>query len=160
MEAQAATLDLMAKESADAKRLLDELKKEKKKADNKLKLLEQKTLETAKLAEPVALKFKAINRNRDVEGLCNTIFFEASKNESLYRLEFNVSIIGDSNETIMKLWQSLKAGAFQSGDGSFQPSANGKSANLIYIPLGVEVAAFDLTLSGLAVVRITGNRLL
>lgn len=51
VEAQAATLDLVAKESADAKRLLDGLREENKKADEKLKLLEQKTSEIYRLPD-------------------------------------------------------------------------------------------------------------
>lgn len=51
VEAQAATLDLVAKESSDAKRLLDELRKENTKADEKLKLLEQKTSEIFRLPD-------------------------------------------------------------------------------------------------------------
>ena len=51
VEAQAATLDLVAKESSDAKRLLGELRDENKKADEKLKLLEQKTSEIFRLPD-------------------------------------------------------------------------------------------------------------
>ena len=159
VEAQAATLDLVAKESADAKRLLKDLREENIKADDKLKLLEQRTMETAKLAEPTKLTLKATVRNPEVKELCVTVFFEASKNEALGRLEFDVAVVGDSTATITKLWPSLKAGAFQSGDGSFQPSPGGKSAKLQYVPIGAELAAFDITLSGPAVVQITGNRL-
>jgi BMFP domain-containing protein YqiC len=43
VEAQAATMDLVAKESADAKRLLTDLRKENATADVKLRLLEDKT---------------------------------------------------------------------------------------------------------------------
>lgn len=159
MEAQAATLDLVAKESADAKRLLDELREENGKAEDKLKRIEQKTLETAQLAEPVELKFNTAIRNKEMKDLCATVFFNASKNESLGKLEFDVEIIGTSAERIIKLWPSLKAGAFQCGDESFQTYNGGKNGKLIYIPLGVETAAFDINLSGASIVRITGNRL-
>ncbi len=51
VEAQAATLDLVAQASADAKRLLDGLREENKKADEKLKLLEEKTSEIYRLPD-------------------------------------------------------------------------------------------------------------
>lgn len=51
VEAQAATLDLVAKESADAKRLLGSLREENKNADEKLKLLDQKTAEIYRLPD-------------------------------------------------------------------------------------------------------------
>ena len=51
VEAQAATLDLVAKESADAKRLLGELRKENKIADTKLRALEEKTSDFTQLPD-------------------------------------------------------------------------------------------------------------
>jgi BMFP domain-containing protein YqiC len=51
VEAQAATLDLVAKESSDAKRLLGDLRKENENADEKLKQLEQKTSEIVRLPD-------------------------------------------------------------------------------------------------------------
>jgi BMFP domain-containing protein YqiC len=51
VEAQAATLDLVAKESADAKRLLGDLRKENEIADAKLKQLDQKTSQIVNLPD-------------------------------------------------------------------------------------------------------------
>jgi flagellar biosynthesis chaperone FliJ len=51
VEAQAATLDLVAKASSDAKTLLDELREETKTADDKLKQLEKKTAEIVQLPD-------------------------------------------------------------------------------------------------------------
>lgn len=51
VEAQAATLDLVAKASSDAKKLLEDLRTETKSADEKLKQLEQKTEEIVKLPD-------------------------------------------------------------------------------------------------------------
>ncbi len=112
-----------------------------------------------KMAEPTTLKFESAVRNQEVAELCATAFFRASKNESLGRLEFTVTIVGESNATITKLWPSLKAGAFQTGEKSFQLAPDGKSATLMYVPMGVEIAGFDITLSAPAVVRVTGNRM-
>lgn len=51
VEAQAATIDLVAKESADAKRLLGELRKENEIADAKLHALEEKTSDFTQLPD-------------------------------------------------------------------------------------------------------------
>lgn len=51
IEAQAATMDLVAKESADAKRLLADLKKENAVAEEKLRMLEQKTEDFGQLPD-------------------------------------------------------------------------------------------------------------
>ena len=64
VEAQAATLDLVAKESSEAKKLLGQLKAATTTADEKLALLEKKTAETAKLAEPAQLQFAGNSKYR------------------------------------------------------------------------------------------------
>jgi BMFP domain-containing protein YqiC len=51
VEAQAATLDLVAKESADAKQLVDNLRQESERADKKLKMLEAKTSQIKQLPD-------------------------------------------------------------------------------------------------------------
>jgi len=51
VEAQAATMDLVAKESSEAKRLLSDLREENKEADEKLKALVDKTAEIQRLPE-------------------------------------------------------------------------------------------------------------
>jgi len=121
--------------------------------------LEKELKETAKLAEPATLKCETAVKNKEVEGLCATILFKASKNESLGQLEFVVEIEGESDSKIIKLWPSLKGGAFQSGKNSYQPRPDNKSAVLIYTPLGANYAAFDITISKPTIVKITGNRL-
>jgi hypothetical protein len=159
VEAQAATLDLVAKEAADAKRLLGELESANKKADEKVSLIERKTAEAMKLAEPATLTFEGAIKNTEVQQLCETVIFKASKNEPFGRLSFEVSVVEPSSAELVKLWPSLKGGAFQTADQSFQPSKDGKSAKLIYQPVGAETAAFDISVSEPAVVHIEGNRL-
>jgi hypothetical protein len=159
VEAQAATLDLVAKASSDATRLIDGLKEETKNADEKLKELEKKTAEAARLAEPAKLKLHSAVRNTEVQELCATVFFAATKNEAFGRLDFEVTVLGGSSVKILKLWPSIKAGAFQSGEKSFQPSHDGRSATLAYMPMGAEFTGFDITLSAPATIRITGNRM-
>ena len=112
-----------------------------------------------KLAEPTTLKFEAASRDKEMPELSATIFLRASKNESLGKLEFTVAIVGESTAKIEKLWPSLKGGAYQTGDKSFQLAEDGKSATLFYVPLGVEMAAFDITLTAPAIVLISGNRM-
>jgi tetratricopeptide (TPR) repeat protein len=51
VEAQAATMDLVARDSAEAKKLLDELRKENALADEKLKLIEDKTAQITQLPD-------------------------------------------------------------------------------------------------------------
>jgi hypothetical protein len=51
VEAQAATLDLVAKDSAEAKKLVDSLRKENERADEKLKMLEEKTSQIVRLPD-------------------------------------------------------------------------------------------------------------
>lgn len=51
VEAQAATIDLVAKDSAEAKKLVDSLRKESERADEKLKMLEEKTSQIERLPD-------------------------------------------------------------------------------------------------------------
>ncbi len=146
-------------ESARANERAATLEKDAADARLETERIKERLAVTAKLAEPTKLTFLSAVRNTEGTELCETVFFRASKNESMGQLDFNIIILGDTNVTISKLWPSLKAGAFQTGDHSFQRAKNGKSGTLSYIPLGAGIAAFDITLSGPAVVRITGNRL-
>ena len=112
-----------------------------------------------KLAEPATLTLAPAVKNTEVQELCATVFFQASKNESFGRLSFEVLVVEPASAKLIKVWPSTKAGAFQSGDKSFQPSADGKSATLTYLPMGAEVTAFDISVSEPAVVHIEGNRI-
>ena len=121
--------------------------------------LKQQLEETSKLAQPSTLELLQAKPLAAANGVAVTVLFRASKNEALGRLTFIADLPDGSPEQIIHLSASLEGGAFQSGDKSEEISPDGKHARFTYIPLGAEIAAIEITVSGASSVRIQGNRL-
>ncbi len=161
VEHQAATLDLVAKESADAKKLLADLQNANKTAEEKVKQLEQKTAEATKLAEPVVLRYaRTVIHPEANEGLFATIVYEASKPDPIGAIEFQVAIIGESSASLIRIYPSLEEGGnYLMNAFSLNNYPSEKRMTLNYQAMEGGKAAINLFLSGPARVRITGNRL-
>lgn len=131
-----------------------------KQSANNQKVLENKLALAQKMAEPVSFYKGATNFVKSGDAIKATVVLFANKNEALGQLEFSAIVSPGSESRILDFWPSLESGgSFQSGPGSKSISKDGKSARLIYTPMGYNQAAFDLTLSGPAITTINGNRL-
>lgn len=117
VEAQAATLDLVAKESSDAKKLLGELREENKNADEKLKQLEQKTSEIVRLPDGRMKMGSMVTGSPSVLKEHCDLMLEAYKNR-----KFEVAY-GEAKAAIKLYEDSNKAlpGAYMSTGGTLAP---------------------------------------
>ena len=117
VEAQAATLDLVAKESSDAKRLLGDLRKENQNADEKLKQLELKTSEIIRLPDGRMKMGSMVTGNPSVlQEHCDAMI--AAYKDRKYDVAYSEA------KTAIKLYEdSQKAltGAYMSTGGSLTP---------------------------------------
>ena len=118
--------------------------------------IKEKLTATAKLAEPTKLVIEQVIRNGDFDVL---VVFKASKNDSLGNLSFKIAILDSPSVTIVKATPSLKISAYSAGDSPFEKAANGRSGILRYAPMGAGHAGFDISLTGPAIIEVSGSRL-
>jgi len=150
VEAQAATMDLVAKESSEAKSILGRLTEQNKLAEEKIEAIR-------KLAAPPKLSIQnveIISKEGNHEAV---LTFSSSKNEPLGLLTFVSTIQGNTETKIIDFWPTGKGGAFQHGPDSKKISPDGKSAMLIYSLLGAGSPSIMLKTSGPANVEIQGS---
>jgi hypothetical protein len=150
VEAQAATMDLVAKESADAKVLLGDLAHQNKLAEEKIETIKE-------LAAPPKLSLRNVETKDENGNYRAVLTFSSSKNEPLGILTFVSTIQGDTETKIVDFWPSLDSGAFQSGPDSKKISPDGKSARLIYSLMGAGSPSVILSTSGPATVEVRGS---
>lgn len=111
------------------------------------------------LAEPPKLNYSSTQPSPYQEGVSNIIIFKATKNEPLGRITFIIQLPINSQSNIIKVWPSLKGGAFQTGDQSMQIAPDKKAAQLTYLPMGAEFTAIEIILSQQSKIQISGNML-
>lgn len=150
VEAQAATMDLVAKESAESKRLLRSLSEQNKIAEEKIEIIRR-------IAAPPSLSVKEVDITKEGDVFQAIMTFSSSKNEPLGLLSFASTIQGETDTKIIDFWPTIKAGSFQSGPDSKQISKDGKSAKLYYSLIGAGAPSIVLKTSGPATVVIQGN---
>lgn len=148
VEAQAATMDLVAKESAEAKQLLAGLTEQNKIADEKIAVL-------AELAAPPSLSLLDTNIEKTDTGYDAVMTFLPSKNRPLGALVFAATIQGESSARILDLWPAYPP--FLSGPDSKNIIEDGRQAVLRYQLMGVGRPAISLKTSAPATVKIEGN---
>lgn len=150
VEAQAATMDLVAKESAEAKELLNQLTEQNKIAEQKIEAIN-------KLAAPPTLSIQTVDLTKPDGTFQAVITFISSKNMPLGALQFVAAIKEDSGAKILEFWPTLDGGAYQSGDDSKQIEKDGKKATLIYQLMGAGKPSVKLVTSQPTKVIIAGN---
>jgi hypothetical protein len=148
IEAQAATMDLVARESAEAKKLLGNLSEQNKIAEEKIETIKE-------LAAPPSLSVYEIDITNKDNVYEAVMTFSSSKNEPLGQLEFYAAIQDESNSKIIDFWPANPT--FLSGKDSKKIEANGKHARLIYQLMGAGYPSIRLKTSGTAIVEIQGN---
>ncbi len=148
VEAQAATMDLVAKESAEAKTLLNDLSEQNKIAESQIQSL-------AELAAPPSLGAPKVDITKIDSGYDTVLTFTPSKNRPLGALVFVASIQGQSDTKILDFWPARPP--FLSGPDSKRISEDSKQAVLQYTLMGVGHPSIRLKTSGPASVEIQGN---
>jgi hypothetical protein len=151
VETQAATMDLVAKESAEAKTLLNNLSEQNKIAEDKLVALTE-------LAAPPRLSFQEMNITKTDSGYDAAMTFTPSKNRPLGALVFSATIQGESKARILDFWPVR--GMFQTGDDPKRISKDGRRAHLQYQLMGVGRPSIILKTSAPATIKIEGNHYL
>ncbi len=159
VESQAATMDLVAQQSNQAKKLLADMQAANQLADEKSKELEKQIAEAKDLASPPFLTFFGADLNPEKQELCGRIFFKSSKNVALGRLRFTVELLEPATAKIISIAPSLATGPYN-GSRDNPIALDGKSGTVEYSPIGGgEHASIEITVSEEAVVRISGNLL-
>lgn len=148
VEMQAATMDLVARESAEAKELLNNLKEQNKIAEEKIEAINE-------LAKPPSLSSEKIDITTEDGGYQAVMTFTSSKNQPLGTLIFEATIQGESDSKIIDFWPANPM--FASGKDSKVIKADGKQASLYYQLIGAGSPSIRLKTSGTATVEIQGN---
>jgi len=148
IEAQAATMDLVARESAEAKELLSNLTEQNKLAEEKIETIKE-------LAAPPSLSVQKIDITNENNVYEAVMTFSSSKNEPLGQLVFVATIQGESDSKIIDFWPANPT--FLSGKDSKSIETNGKQARLVYQLMGAGYPSIKLKTSGTAIVEIQGN---